>query len=79
MKAIETTGNIDDRGMLCIDRSLALANHSHVPIIVLVPEDTDIDPDDDPTETVLEALQQGFHEAITGQTLLVPTVGLIEK
>jgi len=34
-----------------------------------VPEDTDIDPEDDPTETVLEGLQQGFHEAITGQTL----------
>jgi hypothetical protein len=69
MKAIETTGNIDDRGMLCIDRPLAIANHSHLRIIVLVPEDTDIDPDDDPTETVLEGLQQGFHEAITGQTL----------
>jgi hypothetical protein len=34
-----------------------------------VPEDTDIDPDDDPTEIVLEGLQQGFHEAITRQTL----------
>ena len=69
MKAIETTGKIDDRGMLCIDRPLALANYSHVRIIVLIPEDTDIDPDDDPIETVLEGLQQGFHEAITGQTL----------
>ncbi|MBD2007728.1 hypothetical protein QUA30_20650 [Microcoleus sp. Pol14C2] len=69
MKAIETTGKIDDRGMLCIDRPLAIVSHSHVRIIVLVPEDTDIDPDDDPTETVLEGLQQGFHEAITGQTL----------
>ena len=68
MKAIETTGTIDGRGMLCIDRPLAIS-HSHVRIIVLVPEDTDIDPDDDPAETVLEGLQQGFHEAITGQTL----------
>jgi hypothetical protein len=69
MKAIETTGKIDDRGMLCIDRPLAFAKHSHVRIIVLVPEDTDIAPDDDPIETVLEGIQQGFHEAITGQTL----------
>ncbi|MEG4984691.1 hypothetical protein QUB08_02760 [Microcoleus sp. BR0-C5] len=69
MKAIETTGKIDDGGFLGIDRPLAIASHSHVRIIVLVPEDTDIDPDDDPTETVLEGLQQGFHEAITGQTL----------
>ncbi len=69
MKAIETTGKIDDRGRLLLDRPLTLVNHRHVRIIVLVPEDTDIDPDDDPTETVLEGLQQGFHEAITGQTL----------
>ena len=69
MKAIETTGKIDGRGMLCIDRPLALASHNHVRIIILVPEDTDIDHDDDPTETVLEGIQQGFHEAITGQTL----------
>ncbi|MEG5032119.1 hypothetical protein [Microcoleus sp. AT3-D2] len=32
-------------------------------------QNTEIDPDDDPTETVLEGIQQGFHEAITGQTL----------
>jgi hypothetical protein len=32
-------------------------------------QDTDIDRDDDPTETVIEGIQQGFHEAITGQTL----------
>jgi hypothetical protein len=69
MKAIETTGKIDDRGRLLLDRPLTLVNHRHVRIIVLVPEDTDIDPDDDPIETVLEGLQQGFHEAITGQTL----------
>lgn len=69
MKAIETTGKIDDRGRLFLDRPLALANYSHVRIIVLLPEDTDIDPDDDPIETVIEGLQQGFHEAITGQTL----------
>ena len=32
-------------------------------------QSTDIDRDDDPTETVIEGIQQGFHEAITGQTL----------
>jgi hypothetical protein len=71
MKAIETTGKIDDRGRLLLDRPLTLVNYSHVRIIVLVPEDTDIDPDDDPIETVIEGLQQGFHEAITGPTLLL--------
>lgn len=69
MKAIETTGKIDDQGRLFLDQPLALANHSYVRIIVLVPEETDIDPDDDPTESVLEGLRQGFQEAITGQTL----------
>ncbi len=69
MKAIETTGKIDAQGRLFLDQPLALANHSYVRIIVLVPEETDIDPDDDPTESVLEGLRQGFQEAITGQTL----------
>ena len=52
-----------------LDQPLAIASHSYVRIIVLVPEETDIDPDDDPTESVIEGLRQGFHEAITGQTL----------
>ena len=26
------------------------------------------DPDDDPTETVIEGIRQGWHEAMTGQT-----------
>ncbi|MEG4285662.1 hypothetical protein QUB68_21265 [Microcoleus sp. A006_D1] len=69
MKAIETTGKIDNRGRLLLDRPLDLANYSHVRIIVLLPEDTDIELDDDPIETVIEGLQQGFHEAISGQTL----------
>lgn len=69
MKAIETTGKIDDQGRLFLDQPLAIASHSYVRIIVLVPEETDIDPDDDPTESVIEGLRQGFHEAITGQTL----------
>lgn len=27
-----------------------------------------LDPDDDPTETVIESIRQGWHEAMTGQT-----------
>lgn len=27
-----------------------------------------LDPDDDPTETVIEGIRQGWHEAMTGQT-----------
>lgn len=69
MKAIETTGKIDAQGRLFLDQPLAIASHSYVRIIVLVPEETDLDPDDDPTESVLEGLRQGFHEAITGKTL----------
>jgi hypothetical protein len=69
MKAIETTGKIDDQGRLFLDQPLTIASHCYVRIIVLVPEETDIDPDDDPTESVIEGLRQGFHEAITGLTL----------
>jgi hypothetical protein len=42
MKALETTGKIDDMGQLLLDRPLTLTSRNRVRIIVLVPEDTDI-------------------------------------
>jgi hypothetical protein len=38
MKAIETTGKIDDQGQLTLDRPLKLNTPNQVRIIVLVPE-----------------------------------------
>ncbi len=43
MKAIETTGLIDDQHRLILDEPLLNIEPSHVRIIVLVPEHDDID------------------------------------
>jgi hypothetical protein len=69
MKAIETTATIDDRGQLLLDTPLAETQPRRVRVIVLIPEDNEIDPDDTPTEVVLEGIRQGLHEAFTGQTI----------
>ena len=69
MKAIETTAIINDQGQLHLDVPLELTHNQRVRVIVLISEDNEIDPDDTPTEVVLEGLRQGLHEAFTGQTI----------
>lgn len=70
MKAIETTATINDQGQLFLDQPLTVTATGRVRVIVLIPEDsTELDPDDTPTEVVLEGLRQGLHEALTGQTM----------
>jgi hypothetical protein len=40
-----------------------------VRVIVLIPEDDEADPDETPTETILDGIRQGLHEALTGKTI----------
>ncbi len=43
MKAIETTGTVDERRQLVLDEPLPIVGPSRVRVIVLMPEETDID------------------------------------
>jgi hypothetical protein len=43
MKAIETTGTIDEQHRLIIDEALPIAEKSKVKVIILLPEESDID------------------------------------
>jgi len=43
MKAIETTGTIDEQHRLIIDETLPIAEKSKVRVIILLPEESDID------------------------------------
>ena len=43
MKAIETTGTVDDRRQLHLDAPLPIAGLSQVRVIILFPEEVDID------------------------------------
>jgi len=69
MKAIETTATINENGELTLDKSLEVTKPQRVHIIVLLSEEDEIDPDETPTEIVIEGIRQGLHEALTGQTL----------
>jgi hypothetical protein len=69
MKAIETTATINENGELTLDRSLEVTKPQRVRVIVLLSEEDEIDPDETPTEIVIEGIRQGLHEALTGQTL----------
>ena len=77
MKAIETTATINDQGQLSLARPLEVPQNRQVRVIVLIPEDGEVDfpeagevdLDDTPTEVVLEGLRQGLEEALTGQTI----------
>lgn len=69
MKAIEATATIDEKGQLTLDQSLEIRQPQRVRVIVLFSEDSEIDPDDTPTETAIANIRQGLQEAFTGQTI----------
>jgi len=71
MKAVEVTGNIDEKGQLLLDEPLEIATPSRVRVIVLFPEPTDEledDPDDTPIEEIKASLIRALQEAKAGQT-----------
>ena len=69
MKAIEITGSVDDKGQLSLDQPLTLAKYSRVRVIVLVSEDDD--ENNEITESESESFRQGWHDAMTGNTMPV--------
>lgn len=69
MKAIETTATINENGELTLDHSLGVTKPQRVRVIVLMLEEDEEDPDETPTEVVVEGICQGLHEAFAGQTI----------
>ncbi len=69
MKAIETTATIDENGQLTLDRSLSITKPQRVRILILIADEDEDDIDETPTEEVIEGIQQGLREALSGQTL----------
>jgi hypothetical protein len=69
MKAIEVTGKIDQQGNLVLDEPIQGTTYPHqVRVIVLVPEEAEVDPDDTPVEDIKVSLRRALHQAKTGQT-----------
>jgi uncharacterized protein YrzB (UPF0473 family) len=69
MKALKVMGTIDEQGKLTLDRPLITDKNSRVEVIVLIPEEADID--DKSQAEILADFRQAWHEAMSGQTISV--------
>jgi hypothetical protein len=69
MKAIKTTGSINEQGQIQLDRPLVSDSNRRVEIIVLLSEEIDPDIEGESKEEILTDLRQAWHEAMTGQTV----------
>lgn len=72
MKAIEVTGRIDSQGNLVLDEPIQGTTYPHqVRVIVLVPEQAEVeedDLDDTPVEEIKASLKRALQQAKMGQT-----------
>jgi hypothetical protein len=69
MKAIETTATINKKGQLTLDQPLTITQPQSVRVIVLIPDNEEIDPEETPTKIIVEGIRQGLYEALNGQTI----------
>ncbi len=67
MKALEVTGKIR-QGQLTLDYPLEIDNFQAVKVIILLPEESDTDPDDTPIQEIKESLTRAFEEVKSGKT-----------
>ena len=71
MKAIKTTGTVNEQGQLALDSPLTIEKASRVEIIVLIPEDTEVEEAIQTKEEILNDLRISWKEAINGETIPV--------
>ena len=67
MRAFKTMATINEQGQPTLDDPLLTNQNSRVEIIVLIPENEDLD---EPSKAeILADFRQAWHEAMTGQTI----------
>jgi hypothetical protein len=73
MKAIKVMATVDEQGQLALDQTLTADSNSRVEVIVLIPEETEPERDDENQlkAVILKDFRQAWHEAKTGQTIPV--------
>lgn len=71
MKAIKTTGTVNEQGQLALDSPLTIEKPSRVEVIVLIPEETEAEEDIQTKEEILSDLRQAWQEAQNGDTIPV--------
>jgi hypothetical protein len=71
MKEIKVMATINKQGQLTLDHPLKIDENSRVEVIVLIPEEVEINKEDKSKEEIIEDFRQAWHEAMTGQTIPV--------
>ena len=67
MKALKSMATINEQGQLTLDHPLINDKNSRVEVIVLIPEQIDLE--DQSQAEVLADFRQAWHEAMTGKTI----------
>lgn len=71
MKALKIMATIDEQGQLTLDHPLKDNINSRVEVIVLIPEESEIEEKEQSKAELLQDFRQAWHEAMTGQTIPV--------
>jgi hypothetical protein len=71
MKALKVMATINEQGQLTLDNPIKAFKNGRVEVIVLIPEESEIDEEDRSKTAILEDFRQAWHEAMTGQTIPV--------
>ncbi len=71
MKALKVMATINEQGQLTLDNPIKTFKNCHVEVIVLIPEESEIDEENQSKTAILEDFRQAWHEAMTGQTIPV--------
>jgi len=71
MKAIKVMGIVDEQGQLALDSPLTMDINSRVEVIILIPEETELEEDNQSKEVILEDFRQAWQEAMNGETIPV--------
>jgi hypothetical protein len=71
MKALKVMATINEQGQLTLDNPIKAFKNGRVEVIVLIPEESEIDEEDRSKTAILEDFRQAWQEAMTGQTIPV--------
>ena len=71
MKAIKVMGTVNEQGELALDSPLSVDKRSRVEVIVLIPEETETEVNDQTKEEILNDFSQAWKEAKNGETIPV--------
>ncbi len=74
MKALKVMATIDEQGQLTLDYPLITDKNSRVEVIVLIPELSEIDEEEESKAALLQNFQQAWHEAMSGQTIPIAQI-----